>query len=60
VSLDDSALVRIVLILVAVWLALNVLDELLDILGGFLALVANSLAASLVAVVLILWYLDYI
>jgi hypothetical protein len=59
-SLDDSTLFRLILILVAVWLALNILDEVLDILGGFLSLVANSFVASLVVLVLILWYLDYI
>jgi len=60
VSLDDSTLVRLILILVVVWLALNVLGEVLDLLGGFLSVVLNSLAASLVVIVLILWYLDYI
>lgn len=59
-SLEDSTLVRLILILVVVWLALNVLDEVLNLLGGFLSLVANSFVASLVVIVLILWYLDYI
>ena len=44
---------RLVLILVAVWLALNVLGEVLDLL-------ANSVIAAGVALLLILWYLDYL
>ena len=44
---------RLVLILVAVWLALNVLGEVLDLL-------ANSIIAAGVAILLILWYLDYL
>lgn len=52
-SLDDSTLVRLILILVAIWLALNVLGEVLNLL-------ANSAIAAVVVVVLILWYLDYI
>lgn len=52
-SLDDSTLVRLILILVAVWLALNVLGEVLDLL-------ANSVIAAGVALLLIIWYLDYL
>ena len=52
-SLKTSTLVRIVLILVAVWLFLNIVGDLLNLL-------ANSFIAALIALVLILWYLDYI
>ncbi|MFP4188461.1 MAG: hypothetical protein ACLFR5_03525 [Halobacteriales archaeon] len=52
-SLNDSTLIRLVLILVVIWLALNVLGEVLNLL-------ANSVIAAGVALLLILWYLDYI
>lgn len=52
-SLDDSTLVRVILILVAVWLVINIAGDLLDLL-------ANSLIAAVVALLLILWYLDYL
>jgi len=45
--------VRVILILVAVWLVINIAGDLLDLL-------ANSLIAAVVALVLILWYLDYL
>jgi len=53
VSLKNSTLVRIILILVAIWLLLNIIGDVLDLL-------ANSFIAAAVALVLILWYLDYI
>ncbi len=52
-SLDDSTLIRLILVLVAIWLVINIAGDVLDLL-------ANSLIAALVALVLILWYLDYI
>jgi len=48
-----SMLVRIILIIVVIWLALNVL-------GDFLNLIANSFIAAIIVIVLILWYLDVI
>lgn len=53
-SLNDSTLIRLVLILVVIWLALTVFGQVLSIL--------ESLPVLLVVVVilLILWYLDYI
>lgn len=59
-SLDDSTLVRVILILVAVWLALNVIDEIIGLVGDFLGFVANSFILSVIVLVLILWYLDII
>lgn len=52
-SLGDSTLIRIILIIVVIWLALNVL-------GDFLNLIANSFVVAVVVIVLILWYLDVI
>jgi len=52
-SLDDRTLVRVILVLVAIWLAVNVLGDVLNLL-------ANSVVAAAVALVLILWYLNYI
>lgn len=52
-SLKNSTLVRVVLILVAIWLFLNIVSDLLDLL-------ANSFIAAVIVLVLILWYLDYI
>ncbi|MDZ7689149.1 MAG: hypothetical protein U5J64_10645 [Halobacteriales archaeon] len=52
-SLGDSTIIRIILIIVVIWLALNVL-------GDFLDLIANSLIVAVIVIVLILWYLDII
>lgn len=50
---SDSTLIRIILIIVVIWLALNVL-------GDFLNLIANSFVVAIIVIVLILWYLDVI
>jgi len=50
---NNSTLISIILIIVVIWLAVNVLGDVLNLL-------ANSVVAAAVALVLILWYLDYI
>jgi len=49
----SSTLIRIILIIVVIWLALNVL-------GDFLNLIANSFVVAIVVIALILWYLEVI
>jgi hypothetical protein len=48
-----DGLVRLVLILLAVWLAVNIAGDVLDLLQ-------NSVIAMGIALVAILWYLDWI
>ena len=48
-----SILVRIILIIIVIWLALNFL-------GDFLNIIANSFILAIIVILLILWYLDVI
>ena len=59
-GLSDRKLIRIILLLVAVWIALNIAGEVVDVVGQMVNLATNSVIAGLVIILLILWYLDYI
>ncbi len=52
-GLSDKTIIRVILLLVAVWLALQILGDVLD-------LITNSVIAAALVLLLILWYLDYI
>jgi hypothetical protein len=55
-ALDTDDLVKIVLVLVIVWLAIEVLSEFLQLVFGPL----SSVVGLLLLVVLLLWYFDVI
>lgn len=55
-ALDTDDLLKIVLVLVIVWLAIEVLSEFLQLVFGPL----SSIVGLLLLVVLLLWYFDVI
>lgn len=59
-GLSDKKIIRIILLLIVVWIALNVAGELIDFVGDLLNLATNSVIAGVLVILLILWYLDYI
>lgn len=59
-GLSDRKLIRIILLLIVVWIALNVADELVSFVGDILNLATNSAIAGVLLILLILWYLDYL
>lgn len=59
-GLSDMKLIRIILLLIVVWIALNIAGELVDFIGQILNLATNSVIAGVLVILLILWYLDYI
>lgn len=58
-KLDAESLLYIVLVLVVVWLALQIIEELFSILG-FLFGPLSSLFGLVIVVLIVLWLLDYI
>ena len=57
-AVEVEDLLKLVLVLVAVWLSLEVLDTIFDLLfGGFLA-VLRPLVGLLVVALVVLWLLD--
>ncbi|MFP4632595.1 MAG: hypothetical protein ACLFMT_04055 [Halobacteriales archaeon] len=59
-GMSDKTLVRLVLILIVVWIAINIAGELVDVFGQVVNLATNSVIGGLLVILLILWYLDYI
>lgn len=58
-KLDSDTLVKLVLILVVIWLALEVLDTFLGVLGSLLSGLPTVVGVALL-VIIVLWLLDYI
>ncbi|WP_251329001.1 DUF7554 family protein [Haloplanus pelagicus] len=58
-SLDVEDLLKLVLLLVVVWLALEIVGEVFDIFFGLLGFLPNVLGL-LVVVLIVLWLLDRI
>ena len=55
-ALDVDDLLKIILVLVIVWLAISVLEDVLGLLFGPL----SSVVGLVLLVVLVLWYFDYL
>jgi hypothetical protein len=58
-KLDTDTLLGLVLLLVAIWLVLEILGELLDIVGAVFALIPN-LIGLLIILLIVLWWFDYL
>lgn len=58
-KLDTDTLVKLILVLVVIWLALEVLDTLLGVLGSIIPFFQPLLGVVLL-VLIVLWLLDYI
>jgi hypothetical protein len=55
---DVEDLLKLVLVLVVVWLALEVLDTIFDLLFGGLVAILRPLIGLLVVALIVLWLLD--
>ena len=58
-KLEAEDLLKLILVLVVAWLAIGLLGEMLDILGGLLGLLPDVLGVVIIILV-ILWLLDRI
>ncbi|MCG1004461.1 MULTISPECIES: hypothetical protein [Halobacterium] len=58
-KLEVEDLLKIVLLLVVVWIALEILEGIIGVLGGLLGL-APPLLGTIVVVLIVLWLLDVI
>ncbi len=55
-ALDIDDLLKIILVLVIIWLAISILEDLLGLIFGPL----SSVVGLVLLVVLVLWYFDYL
>ena len=58
-KIEAERLLTIVLLLVVVWLALVVINELLSVVGSVFALLPNLLGVAII-IVIALWWFEYI
>lgn len=58
-KLDTDTLLAVVLALVALWLVLAIVSELLEIVGLFLALLPHLIGVVIIALI-VLWWFDYL
>ena len=58
-KIEVETLLQIILILVVIWLALQIIDATLGILGALLAPL-SGVFGLIILIVIILWLLDYI
>jgi hypothetical protein len=58
-KLEVETLLQIILVLVVVWIGIQVVDALFDVLGSLVELLTSTVGIIIIALIL-LWWLDYI
>lgn len=59
-TIDVEDLLKLILILLVVYLAINVIEAALGLAFGILGLLLDPLVALIVIALVVLWYFDYI